>query len=196
LDKTVKVDRRVLKTKRAIKETFLDLMYEKGFESITIQQIIDGALINRSTFYAHYRDKYDLRDKIENELIDGLADCAKNHAPAARGEDHIDSAAIKTYLDAMLEYLVANRELVSHLLGPDGDPAFSIKIGRRTHEVWSESSLLEHLTLPENYAFAGLSGMVSSILVEWARSGFRDKKETVIEVLFSFLISISKTMIK
>ncbi|MBR6700499.1 MAG: hypothetical protein IKL72_02090, partial [Firmicutes bacterium] len=65
-----------------------------------------------------------------------------------------------------------------------------------THEVWSESSLLEHLTLPENYAFAGLSGMVSSILVEWARSGFRDKKETVIEVLLSFLISISKTMIK
>ena len=185
-----------MKTKRAIKETFLDLMYEKGFEAITIQQILDGALINRSTFYAHYRDKYDLREKIENELIDGLANCAKNHAPAIRGEADIDSVAIKSYLDAMLEYLVTNRELVSYLLSPDGDPAFALKIGRRTHEVWSENTLLEHLTLPENYVFAGLSGMVSSILTEWARSGFRDEKEKVIEVLLSFFISISKTMIK
>lgn len=195
MDKTEKTDRRVLKTRRAIKQTFLELMYEEGFEAITVRQILDGALINRSTFYAHYRDKYDLREQIENELIDGLADCAKAHAPASRGKAHVDTSAIRSYLDAMLEYLATNRELVSYLLGPDGDPAFSFMIGRRTHDVWSESTLLEHLTLPENYAFAGLSGMVSGVLTEWARSGFKDKKEDVIEVLFSFLMSISTTMI-
>lgn len=55
-----KNDLRIIKTKRVLFNTLLTLMKEKNFEKIKISDICDEALINRSTFYAHYEDKYEL----------------------------------------------------------------------------------------------------------------------------------------
>jgi len=53
-------DRRTLKTKRALAAAFKDLLLEKGYDAITIQDIIDRADVGRSTFYAHYEGKEQL----------------------------------------------------------------------------------------------------------------------------------------
>ncbi|QVI34048.1 hypothetical protein BVJ53_05280 [Lacticaseibacillus chiayiensis] len=53
-------DLRVIKTNDAIHTAFLSLIDQKGFENITINDIAQTAKINRSTFYLHYVDKYDL----------------------------------------------------------------------------------------------------------------------------------------
>ena len=63
-----KTDIRIIKTRRAIQAAFLRLMKEKGFAAVTVKDIIRDAEINRSTFYAHYEDKYDLLESIENDL--------------------------------------------------------------------------------------------------------------------------------
>lgn len=64
-----KVDRRILKTQEALKKAVIELMTEKNFDDITIQDIADRANINRGTIYLHYQDKYDLLDKlIESHL--------------------------------------------------------------------------------------------------------------------------------
>lgn len=55
-----KDDRRTLKTKRALAAAFKDLLLEKGYDAITIQDIIDRADVGRSTFYAHYEGKEQL----------------------------------------------------------------------------------------------------------------------------------------
>lgn len=55
-----KIDRRVRRTRDALGDALLALMQEKGFETITVQQVLDRAEVGRSTFYAHYRDKDDL----------------------------------------------------------------------------------------------------------------------------------------
>lgn len=195
MDNIEKIDLRILKTRRAIKEAFLALMYKDGFEAVTVQQILNGALVNRSTFYAHYRDKYDLRDRIEDELVDELAERAmesipRGGAPAGKGK------AIRAYLDAMLDCLLENKELVSHLLGPGGDPAFVAKLSARTHDVWGESGLLDRLALPERYVFAGLSGMVSGVLSEWARSGFEEGKSEVSDVLIVLLAPVAQSVMR
>lgn len=66
-------DIRVLKTKKNIEDTFLQLIKEKSFVDITIKDICDEAMISRSTFYAHYKDKYDLLEyffeKITSNFI-------------------------------------------------------------------------------------------------------------------------------
>ena len=51
-------DLRVIKTKKHIEDALIDLLYQKDFHAITVQDILDTALINRSTFYKHYADKY------------------------------------------------------------------------------------------------------------------------------------------
>jgi AcrR family transcriptional regulator len=60
-------DRRVRRTRELLHRTLLDLIGEKGYPQITVQDILDRADVGRSTFYAHYRDKEDL-------LRSGMAD--------------------------------------------------------------------------------------------------------------------------
>jgi len=66
-----KVDRRILKTQESLKKAVIELMSEKNFDEITIQDIADRANVNRGTIYLHYQDKYDLLDKlIETHFIE------------------------------------------------------------------------------------------------------------------------------
>jgi AcrR family transcriptional regulator len=53
-------DRRVRRTRELLRRALLSLIQEKGYDRITVQDILDRADIGRSTFYAHYRDKDDL----------------------------------------------------------------------------------------------------------------------------------------
>ena len=73
-----KVDRRVLKSREAIKKAILELMAEKGFDDITIQDIADRANVNRGTIYLHYTDKFDLLDKIIEEHISKLQELCQS----------------------------------------------------------------------------------------------------------------------
>ena len=61
-------DRRVGKTRKALKEALTDLILEKGYESVTVQDVIDRADVGRSTFYAHFVDKDDLLMAILADL--------------------------------------------------------------------------------------------------------------------------------
>ncbi|MDE6470334.1 MAG: TetR/AcrR family transcriptional regulator [Eubacterium sp.] len=62
-------DLRVRRTQKAIRVAFFELVKEKGFEHISVKDITDRALISRNTFYLHYADKYDLFNKICDDLM-------------------------------------------------------------------------------------------------------------------------------
>lgn len=58
-----KLDPRIIRSRKAIIDAFISLSEAKPFESITVKDITDKALINRATFYNHFLDKYDLMEK-------------------------------------------------------------------------------------------------------------------------------------
>lgn len=68
-----KKDLRVQRTNKMIVEAFIRLVEQKGFDQVTVQDIADEAMINRATFYAHYKDKQDLYEKIFEIAIDSFA---------------------------------------------------------------------------------------------------------------------------
>ncbi|MBK8418377.1 TetR/AcrR family transcriptional regulator [Candidatus Villigracilis saccharophilus] len=57
-----KLDPRVIRTRGLILKSFEDLLAEKNFESVSVQDVTDKAQVNRATFYAHFPDKYALLD--------------------------------------------------------------------------------------------------------------------------------------
>jgi AcrR family transcriptional regulator len=61
-------DRRVSRSRRALKEALTDLILERGYEAVTVQDVIDRADVGRSTFYAHFLDKDDLLMAILADL--------------------------------------------------------------------------------------------------------------------------------
>lgn len=64
-----KLDPRVRRTRGLILQAFHDLLAEKNFESITVQDLTDRAQINRATFYAHFQDKYALLDSAIQQMF-------------------------------------------------------------------------------------------------------------------------------
>ncbi|MBP7686849.1 MAG: TetR/AcrR family transcriptional regulator [Thermoflexales bacterium] len=73
------VDRRIQRTRQLLQDALLALILEKGFEAVTVQDVIDRANVGRSTFYAHFQDKEDLllsgfehlRAEFEKYLLSG-----------------------------------------------------------------------------------------------------------------------------
>ena len=63
-------DKRIRRTKKLLRQALTRLMLQKDFQSITVTDVVREADINRGTFYAHYRDVYDLRDKIAERYAD------------------------------------------------------------------------------------------------------------------------------
>lgn len=74
------MDRRVRRTRARLEEAMLKLLGEKELQSITIQELTRLADVNRGTFYAHYRDLFDLVDQMEEELFQRLEELLGAHA--------------------------------------------------------------------------------------------------------------------
>lgn len=67
-----KIDLRVKRTQKMIIEAFIELVEESGFDHVTVQNISERAMINRATFYAHFKDKYDLYNKIFDFAVEAF----------------------------------------------------------------------------------------------------------------------------
>ncbi|MDE6597918.1 MAG: hypothetical protein K2K60_04705 [Clostridia bacterium] len=71
-------DKRIVKTRAAIKTAFLKLALEKDIGKITVSHITEKAEINRSTFYLHYSDVYTVLQDIEKEIETKISSCIQS----------------------------------------------------------------------------------------------------------------------
>lgn len=65
-----KQDRRSQRTHRLVNSAMMELLFEKHYDAITVQDILDRAGIGRSTFYAHYFDKEDVLTSIMEQMLE------------------------------------------------------------------------------------------------------------------------------
>ena len=73
------IDRRVLRTRRLLKEALLELVKKKDYDKITIRDVTDQADIGYATFFRHYDGVDDLMLKIFSEIIDELESLPEKH---------------------------------------------------------------------------------------------------------------------
>jgi AcrR family transcriptional regulator len=73
MQKTNKLDRRVQRTRQALRNALLELIQEKEYDSISVEEITQRANLGRATFYLHYKDKEDLLVDEFNERVNERA---------------------------------------------------------------------------------------------------------------------------
>ncbi len=162
---------KVAKTKKLIKETLLDLIEEKGFEAISVRDITLKAGLNRGTFYLHYRDKYDLMEKSQNEILEGLQDRLIFIRPKEMNEFYSNDMVYPPILN-VYHYLKENQRFIKILISTKGDPAFPKKMKEHIKETIYEKlvDLLEEeymIDIPHEYTTAFISSAFFGLLEQW-----------------------------
>ncbi len=110
-------DLRVRRTRKLLQNALIELTVEKGFASLTVQDIADRAMVNRSTFYRHYLDKYDLLEQYVKDLV--ATEVAVEEKPGQRWE------GAPSGLVRLLKHIQAHGDFYRVMLGPKGDPVFT-----------------------------------------------------------------------
>lgn len=108
------MDLRIKKTYRALFEAFTELLEEHRFEDVTVAMLCDRAMIRRTTFYKHFRDKNDYFAFYIDELMTGLP---QNRADTAGAESVEDVQVLRheVFADAM-DMILAHEQLMDNIL--------------------------------------------------------------------------------
>ncbi len=117
-----KKDRRIRKTQKLLLDGLIELMERKSINDITVRELADKVDINRSTFYLHYQDIYDMIRHIEDELMEGfnqLMDSYNHDSNLLTNEDEL-----KHVIKSLFDYLAKNRAVCRALLSHNGDIKF------------------------------------------------------------------------
>lgn len=128
-DNTPTGDRRVRRTRTALQRALVHLAGERDLGEITIADVAEHAEINRSTFYAHYRDVDELAEAACTAIIDDLVESLP-----ALGSGQTRAAAQGSPADQLVAFFANLDEyanLYQSLLGPQGSPRVIDHIRRR-----------------------------------------------------------------
>ncbi len=116
------MDRRQKKTRAAVFAAFTDLLSEKSYGKITVQEIIDRANVGRSTFYAHFETKDDLLRELCEELfghiIESAVDCTHTHGL------YTDGTRPESVFCHLLQHLQENDSNILSLLSCESSEIF------------------------------------------------------------------------
>ena len=180
-----KEDRRIRLTKRVIREGLIELMQEHPITKISVKMICESADINRSTFYAHYKDQYSLLHSVQQEII---TDVKKKIFSAQFFEVSDDVVQI---LVQVLEYGRTNAPLLKVLLSENGDSSFQNELMQLAQEKIMEQftgdkSLPQHaLQYLKHFALGGMLG----IMRHWLEGDCSDDPVIVAELMIQLLIN-------
>ena len=103
------MDLRVKKTLKNIKDSFYQLRKRKPIEKISVKELSEMAIINKATFYLHYRDVYDLSDKLKNELVAEIIDDVRQY-DLSRGKSEF-----RLFAENLCRSIIAHTEEIKTL---------------------------------------------------------------------------------
>jgi AcrR family transcriptional regulator len=164
-----RTDPRIVRSKIALKNAFLELLSKKSFHSISITDIVKTAGYNRGTFYANYETKEALLDDV---ILQSTQDLFRSFRASYKTEQTIRLDRLQADSVRIFEYVYENRGLYSLLASSGVAPIFKDKMFVNLKTMLSED--IETTTgsvdseLIEIFWISGLIGLI----FYWVQSGF------------------------
>lgn len=169
-------DRRVRRTRAQLRRALTQLLAEKDLRSISVRELTDRADINRGTFYAHYRDIYDLMEHLENEFFTELHQRLSRYTPQQLQGD------LAPVLEDVLHLVSENRDLLPSLLDPQSSDRFFLRLSGVIFDMYRRGWTLvyplgngEEPNYCLSFVVSGMVGLVRS----WAQRGFQEPPDAI-----------------
>lgn len=163
-------------TKMLLKQGMIKLLEEKKISRINVKELCSIAGINRSTFYLHYANSFELLEDIEVEIIENTREYLRKIEAADDGV---------TYILAFLTYIKENEELFRVMLLSNENMLFPQRL---INEVLSNIDSHLQLSVPERikpYTYAYLVNGCLAIIQEWIRENFAIPGIEIAQLIFS-----------
>ncbi|MCR4688740.1 MAG: TetR family transcriptional regulator C-terminal domain-containing protein [Saccharofermentans sp.] len=182
------VDRRTLKTRKAIYDAMMELLTQKELHKVTVQEITDIADINRATFYKHYLDIYDLYDKLEQDIL------------VEWGMLVLELQDLRStdFFTKLVGYVGKNSNVFKMVFSPNAPKGLESKFERildgllKTIESERKGHSLKDIKL--TYQTWYRSHGVIAVLTKWVEDGLDQPKEFVIKTLSELDSNTEKIM--
>ena len=173
----VKEDRRVRKTKKALREGLAELLTKKSIQNITVRELTDKADVHRSTFYANFVDIYDLYNHIEETVISELRDIFS-------GANDLDTTQCIVLL---FDYISANKQISRLVLGSNVGTSFIHRVSAVFKDIYINYwRTTININIPsyklEIYALFLFSGYLG-VIREWAVNDFKTSQDELLEII-------------
>ena len=122
-------DLRIRRTRKMIQEALLELTVEKGYPNITVQDIADRAMVNRSTFYRHYLDKDDLLTQYMDEVTALTSEDDGALERTLPGQKELPTGLIK-----LLRHIAQHSDFYRVMLSEHGHPIVTDRLRRNAED--------------------------------------------------------------
>lgn len=161
--KVHQIDSRVLKTEQAIKEAFMELVKEKGYNQVTVSDICKKSNINRNTFYLHYLDKDDLVGKMLKTAYSTMDNALKEYTITYKTSMRkISEIQIRWGIRNLLLFMESDKELYKTILQDESLNGYIDVMAKMLKKHIAE--LLDISNASGNmiyeYAFSGMFGLI------------------------------------
>lgn len=176
-------DPRIARSRKALRDALIGLMEERGFESVSVNDICQRAGLNRGTFYNHFRGKEEMLASFEDEI---LADLERFRPQMARLgiPDIVRYRMAKRPLPLLVElfdYLRSQGDFVRAVLGPGGDPGFGPRLRDLVCTDLIKSALHERYHNDPStfvgYYVAFYASAYLGVIVQWIETGMEESSE-------------------
>jgi len=178
--KETKVDRRVKYTKSMLKDALVELMQHQHISSISVKALCDLADINRSTFYMHYTNQYDLLHQIEEDVMANL----RIHLEKKDYKGNLPLSA--QVLINILEYAKGNVDLFMVLLSENCDFTFQKDILALAQIVSDQYNKALDTRTREYIELFGITGCIS-MFHKWLKDGTVEPAEVIADLFLKVL---------
>ncbi|GIN73884.1 TetR family transcriptional regulator [Bacillus sp. J14TS2] len=163
------VDLRIKKTRRFLRNALIELINEKGFDSITIGDLAERAEINRVTFYKHYKDKLDLLDQNIEEITSSFVEVV---APNNREDLITEGKESSPIFLRLFEYISNNATFFQVMLGKNGISSFRNRLLKIIQQFMSEKLEIIHpnpheLGVPKEIFIHYISSAHLGVIIYW-----------------------------
>ncbi|APX72797.1 TetR/AcrR family transcriptional regulator [Companilactobacillus allii] len=180
---------RLTKTDENIKKSFIDLMKDKGFEHLTISDITAKAKINRSTFYAHYEDKYALEKHFEDLILNELSEQLNNNLDSTvKYQDIKNGVEVYPVMNTIIDYIESEFDLIKVLMSSSGttlesrmkDVLYQI-VDQGLYLAKGNDEMVDKI--PNDYAYEIVVSGILNTIKFWLFKDKPEDKETIVDII-------------
>lgn len=198
--KPQRTDRRVLRTRQALREALLSLMQEKDYSAITVEEITERANLGRTTFYLHYQDREDL---LLEELTGLIQELIQQIAQLSIEEWRLQKLPQKPIL-LIFQHVAANEGMYRVILGGAGRLPAAERLGMifaqaadRLAETPGEvQDLLKTSKVPIHFLANYFSGALLATIVWWLEQDHSMKPEEIAKLFQQMFMPGLKRVLK